>query len=115
MNEVKIFNQENTPQKFSLQRRDIVDRNGILISRNIKSFHAAINPNLIYIENNLIKLRLNFPEYLLRIEKNYEGKYFYLKRRINQIEKRLWSLGEKDYFLNHSKPEFILIAIYLVT
>ena len=52
LNEVKIFNQENTPQKFSLQRRDIVDRNGILISRNIKSFHAAINANLIYNKKN---------------------------------------------------------------
>ena len=99
LNEVKIFNQENIPQKFSLQRRDIVDRNGVLLSRSIKSFHAAINPNLIYNKKNfLIKLRLNFPELPIeKIEKKIsEGKYFYLKRRVTQIEKeKLWSLGEK--------------------
>ena len=49
-------------QTFSSLRRDIVDRNGSLISRNIKSYHAAINPNLVKNkENLLIKLRLNFP------------------------------------------------------
>ena len=99
LNEVKIFNQENVPKKFSLQRRDIVDRNGVLISRNIKAFHAAINPNLINNKKNfLIKLRLNFPELpIKKIEKKIDkGKYFYLKRRINQIEKeKFWSLGEK--------------------
>ena len=44
-------------------RRDIVDRNGTLISRNIKSFHAAVDPKLIVNkENFMIKLRLIFPE-----------------------------------------------------
>ena len=28
--------------KFTLLRRDIVDRNGVLISRNIKSFHQLL-------------------------------------------------------------------------
>ncbi len=99
LNKIEIFNQEKTTSKYSLTRRDIVDRNGELISRNIKSFHAAINPKLITNEENLlIKLRLNFPE--LEIEeikkKISEGKYFYLKKRITQIEKeKLWSLGEK--------------------
>ena len=41
----------DNPKKFFADfislRRDIVDRNGILISRNVKSFHAAIKPNLI--------------------------------------------------------------------
>ena len=74
-------------KKFSLIRRDIVDRNGILISRNVKSFHAAINPRLITNKENLIiKLKLTFPE--LQIEKIKtqinNGKYFYLKKRIDQ-------------------------------
>ena len=48
--------------KFSLLRRDITDRNGVIISRNINTFHAAINPKLIKDQKNfLIKLRLNFP------------------------------------------------------
>ena len=84
---------------FSLLRRDIVDRNGTLISRNIKSFHAAVNPSLVKNKNNfLIKLRLNFPELPIKnIEQNLKnGKYFYLKKRISQKEKeKLWSLGEK--------------------
>ena len=57
-----IFHQENAPSKFTLLRRDIVDRNGVLISRNIKSYDVAINPKFINDKNKfLIKLRLNFP------------------------------------------------------
>lgn len=99
LNKIEIFNDINSPEKFSLVRRDIVDRNGILISRNVKSFHAAINPRLVTNkENLLIKLRLNFPE--LQIEKIKtqinNGKYFYLKKRVNQKDKeKLWALGEK--------------------
>ena len=62
LNELEISNQSNSSKKFTLLRRDIVDRNGELISRNIQSFHAAINPKLIKNkENFLINLRLNFP------------------------------------------------------
>ena len=54
---------EEQTSKFSLLRRDIVDRNGIIISRNINTFHAAIDPKLIKDKKNfLIKLRLNFPD-----------------------------------------------------
>ncbi len=99
LNKIEIFNNGNLPKKFTLLRRDIVDRNGTLISRNIKSFHAAINPKNIKNKNNfLIKLRLNFPDLPIKnIEKKLnEDKYFYLKKRINQIEKeKLWRLGEK--------------------
>ncbi len=93
------YNQVKSLQTFSSLRRDIVDRNGSLISRNIKSYHAAINPNLVKNkENLLIKLRLNFPYLPINLieEKLYQDKYFYLKKRINQNEKEiLWSLGEK--------------------
>ena len=93
----------DNPKKFFADfislRRDIVDRNGILISRNVKSFHAAIKPNLIKNkENFLIKLRLNFPDLPIKqIEQSLsKGKYFYLKKRLNQEDKKkLWSLGEK--------------------
>ncbi len=80
-------------------RRDIVDRNGVVISRNVKSFHAAINPRFIKSKNNfLINIRLNFPDLNIEnIEKNLnKGKYFYLKKRLDQKDKeKLWSLGEK--------------------
>tara|TARA_B100001121_G_C18680195_1_gene618184 strand:+ start:248 stop:1975 length:1728 start_codon:yes stop_codon:yes gene_type:complete len=96
---IEIFNYENGTEKFHLNRRDIVDRNGELISRNIRSYHVAINPKLINNkENFLIKLRINFPNLPIRqVEKKIgKGKYFYLKKRINQIEKKkFWQLGEK--------------------
>ena len=80
-------------------RRDIVDRNGDLVSRNIKSFHAAIKPNLIKNKKNfLIKIRLNFPDLPIKKveQKLNKGKYFYLKKRLDQNEKeKLWSFGEK--------------------
>ena len=61
LNKIEVFHQNNISKKFSLLRRDIVDRNGVLISRNVKSFNAAINPSLIKDKDKfLIKLRLNF-------------------------------------------------------
>ncbi len=99
LNQYENFHQENKTKKFTLLRRDIVDRNGELISRNIRSFHAAVNPKYIKNkENFLLKLRLNFPNLPIKtIEKKlYNNKYFYLKKRISQTEKeKLWSLGEK--------------------
>ncbi len=99
MSEKMTFNQESTTSKFSLVRRDIVDRNGILISRNVNSSHAVIIPKLIKNKKNfIINLRLNFPDLPIdkieeRIKKN---KYFYLKKRINQLEReKLWAMGEK--------------------
>ena len=99
LNNIETFIQEKSKKKFALMRRDIVDRNGELISRNIKSFHVAINPNLINNkENFIIKLRINFPNLPIKKikEKLYQGKYFYLKKRVNQTEKeKFWSMGEQ--------------------
>ena len=70
-----------------------------MISRNIKTYHAAVNPKLINNrENFLIKLRINFPELPIKQieEKLNKNKYFYLKKRLSQNEKeKLWELGEK--------------------
>ena len=67
LNSIELTNRENSTQTFSL-RRDIVDRNGEIISRNVKSFHVAINPKLLTNKENLIiKLRLNFPELKLTL------------------------------------------------
>ncbi len=96
---MEIYGQANSYSNYSLSRRDIVDRNGIVISRNIKSYHAAINPKLIKNKDNfLINLRLGFPDLDIKdIHKKFNaGKYFYLKKRISQDEKeKLWRLGEK--------------------
>ncbi len=94
-----ISNLDSSTSKFVLNRRDIIDRNGILISRNINSYHAAIVPRLVKDKINLIlKLRLNFPELnIAEIEDNFKkNKYFYLKKRIDQNDReKLWALGEK--------------------
>jgi len=95
----KISNLEKQTSQFSLIRRDIIDRNEIIISRNIDTFHAAIDPKLVKDKKNfLIKLRLNFPELsITNIEKKLnEGKYFRVKKRLSQIEKeKFWALGEQ--------------------
>ena len=94
-----IFNIEEQKSRFSLLRRDIVDRNGIIISRNISTYHAAVDPKLIKDKKNfLIKLRLNFPELHIEDVKNKleAKKYFRIKKRIDLMEKeRFWALGEK--------------------
>ena len=95
----EFLNYKNNYSQFTLLRRDIVDRNGILISRNINSYHAAINPKLIKDKKNfLLKIRLNFPELSIeRVKKKLQiGKYFYLKKRLDQHDKeKLWKFGEK--------------------
>ncbi len=99
LNKIYYLNHESEVKQFNSLRRDIVDRNGSLISRNIQSYHAAVNPVLITNKDNfLIKIRINFPELSIeKLEANIKkGKYFYLKKRIDQDEKeKLWSLGEK--------------------
>ena len=100
LNKIEIFSQQSSIKQYNSSRRDIVDRNGVIISKNIRSYHAAINPKLLENKDNfLIKLKLNFPELPIDIieKKINEGKYFYLKKRINQTEREiLWRLGEKS-------------------
>ena len=99
LNQKNIFNLEKKKSKFSLLRRDIVDRNGVIISRNVSTYHAAIDPKLVKDKKNfLIKLRFNFPDLPFdEIKKNLnKNKYFRIKKRIDQIEKdNFWALGEK--------------------
>ena len=93
------YNLKSEISKFNLIRRDIVDRNGVLISRNINSHHVAVIPKLVKNKKNfLIKLRINFPELPInKIAENLnKGKFFYLKKRIDQFERaKFFALGEK--------------------
>jgi len=95
--------QKKNKNNFLTLRRDIVDRNGELISRNIKSYHAAIKPNLINNkETFLINIKLNFPKISTKNlkKKLARNKYFYLKKRLTENEKnKLWSLGEKGIII----------------
>ena len=86
-----------------LLRRDILDRNGELMARNINSYHAIVKSDLIKNkENFILKIKLNFPKIsTIKLKKklNYKKK-FYLKRRLTENEKnKLWSLGEKGIIL----------------
>jgi len=84
---------------YPLLRRDILDRNGELMARNINSYHAVVKSDLIKNkENFILKIKLNFPEISsAELKKKLENKKrFYLKRRLTEDERnRLWSLGEK--------------------
>ena len=101
-NQKEIVNLNDNISKSNLLRRDIVDREGVIISRNINSFHAAVDPKLLNDKKNfLIKLRLIFPNLPVEeIRQKLNGKkYFRIKTRITQNEKqKLWSLGEKAIF-----------------
>ena len=95
---VDISNKHSIKYNY-LDRRDITDRNDILISRNVISYHAAIRSSLIQDKDTFgLKLKLLFPE--LSIEKlnldMSKKKYFYLKKRLNERDYNvLWALGEK--------------------
>ena len=69
----QVLQAKKNSHNFLPLRRDIVDRNGILISRNIKAYHAAIKPNLIdNKEKFLLNIKLNFPEISqTKLKKNY--------------------------------------------
>jgi len=98
------FNEYKEANENSLvYRRDVVDRNGELIARNIKTYRAAIKPNLIKNkENFIIKIKLNFPKTSsLELKKNLsKKKFFYLKKRLTEEERyKLWLLGEQGIII----------------
>ena len=80
----EVYDHNDKNSKFTILRSDIIDRNGIILSRNINSFHAAVNPRLIKNKNNfLIKIKINFPNIDMdRLKKNLsKEKYFYIKKK----------------------------------
>ena len=89
----------NYTYNFNPIRNDIIDRNGVLLSRNITAYHAAIKPNLIKDKKKfLVKVKLALPETdTQNLFKNLnKKKYFYLKKRLTNIQREnLWKLGEK--------------------
>ena len=47
LNKKDLYFAEKQTSQFSLIRRDIIDKNGVIISRNVNTFHAAIDPKLV--------------------------------------------------------------------
>ena len=103
---------KKTNYNYPLLRRDVVDRNGELMARNINSYHAAVRPSLIKNKENFIfNIKLKFPEISsTELKKKLENKKrFYLKRRLTEDEKnKLRSLGQKgiifELFQNRVYP-----------
>ena len=95
----RIFFSDNIDQDFLKERRDIVDRNGIIVARNIDIYSAGIRPQLVKNKGKLLlNLRLILPELESNKVKNKlnNNKFFYLKRRLTEEEKtNLWLLGNK--------------------
>jgi len=90
--------------KKIVKRQDILDRNNIILAKNTKVYNAAIRPNLVKDKKKLlINLMINFPELnIVEIKENLEkGKFFYLKKKINPLEReKFWNLGEKSIDLS---------------
>ena len=94
----KNFFLEKINKNPKIERRDIVDRNGIILARNV-IFSAGIRPNLVNDkEKFLLKLRLVLPDLdikkiRLKLEKE---KFFYIQRRLSAEEKdKLWLMGDQ--------------------
>ena len=95
----KKLSYNQTYSEFAPIRRDIVDRNGNLISSSIQMYNAAIRSNLVKDKKKLLlKLQLQFPKINTEILSNNlnNKKYFYFKKRLTNKEyKKLWLMGEK--------------------
>ena len=70
----------NFKTNFKPIRNDIIDRNGVLLSRNIIAYHAAIKPNLIKDKKKfLVKIKLALPEIETKIlKKNFLRKSIFI-------------------------------------
>ena len=96
----KVFFSENNNKNFIKKREDIVDRNGVILARNIEIYSAGIRPALVQNKEKLmINLRLIFPKLdadsiKKKLDKN---KFFYIKKRLTEEERtKLWLLGNKS-------------------
>ena len=89
-------------------RADIIDRNGVILARNINVYSAGVRPKLIKDKKNfLINLRIIFPNLNYReISKKLKNdKFFYIKKRLTEDEKtNLWLIGNKA--INFEKKQF---------
>jgi len=96
-------------QSFKM-RGDIVDNNGVILARNVKSYSVGIRPSLVKDKKKiLIDLRLIYPELDLKsIEKKLDGgSFFYIKKKITEDEKNIiFSLGNKAIELESTQTRF---------
>ena len=98
-----IYNKKN----FLPNRIDIVDRNGEILARSVNAWAAGISPKLIKDEKKLlINLKIIFPNLNLKKleEKIARGKFFYISRRLNNLERdKLWLLAKKAVIIERKQ------------
>ena len=89
----------NANDNFIPNRADIIDRNGVILARNIDVYSAGVRPKLVKDKKNfLINLKIIFPnlDYNEVNNKLNKGKFFYIKKRLTEEEKtNLWLIGNK--------------------
>ena len=84
----KNFFSQNINQNFIKERGDILDRNGVILARNINIYDAAVRSKLVKDKKKLlINLKLIFPELNTnKIRENFsKNKFFYIKIWINDL------------------------------
>ena len=98
-----IYNKKN----FLPNRIDIVDRNGEILARSVNAWAAGISPKLIKDEKKLlINLKIIFPNLNLKKleEKIAKGKFFYISRKLNNLERdKLWLLAKKAVIIERKQ------------
>jgi len=99
----KNYFSQKISHDFTKERRDIVDRNGTILTRSIEIYSAGVRPKFIKDkEKFLLGLRLKFPELDTNRIKNKlkKDKFFYIKKRLTDHEKtKFWLMGDRAIVL----------------
>ena len=94
-----FISENNIEQSTQILRSDIIDRNNVILARNINGYSVGIRPKLIKNKKKLLlDLKLIFPELKLKkIEKKINNKkFFYIKKRLVESDEiKLRLLGNK--------------------
>ncbi len=105
--EKESFSNIYSKKIFLPNRLDIVDRNGEILARSVNAWAAGISPKLIKDEKKLlINLKIIFPDLDLKKveEKISKGKFFYISRRLNNLERdKLWLLAKKSVIIERKQ------------
>ena len=103
----KNISSNKNDQIFIKKRGDIIDRNGIILARNVEVYDVGIRPTLVKDKKKfLINLRLILPDLNLKNirHKLNNDKFFWFEKRLTPEQKdELWLLGNKA-FVFESKP-----------
>ena len=103
MSPEKVFHNNNIKENFVKKRRNIVDRNDSVLTKNIILYDVGVRPKLLQEKekkNLLIKLGVLFPELDLNKIKHKLNKedFFSIGKRLTPNEKdQFWLMGNKAF------------------